>query len=245
MINAFYKKTKVPVLLNTSFNDAGEPLVETPLDALLCFLKTKIDYLILENQLILRPKNSKQIIKKIEIFRKKLIKDKEKFLIKKFINNYSQKEFLTRKKHEDKLAIYEAIYKPSKTFINILEKFKNKKILLVGTNDHTFALVKYHQKEFKRKSVDYFELPYNDFLKSRNKIELINQVTNFNRDHDIIVISSFEYMDQIKEKINPYFGKDQIFSLYNNCSRSIMDTYLINKNRNKKYVYKNGVNQKL
>ena len=245
LIKTFYKKTKVPILLNTSFNDAGEPLVETALDALLCFLKTKIDYLILEDKLIHRPNNTKKIVKILENFRKKEIKDKEKFVLKKFIKNFSQKEFLKRKKHEDKLAINEAIYKPSRTFCDILKKFKDKKILLVGTNDHTFALVKYHQKEFKRKSVDYFELPYNDFLKSRNKIELINQVTNFNRDHDIIVISSFEYMDQIKEKINPYFGKDQIFSLYNNCSRSIMDTYLINKNRNKKYVYKNGVNQKL
>lgn len=245
LIKTFYKKTKVPILLNTSFNDAGEPLVETALDALLCFLKTKIDYLILEDKLIHRPNNTKKIVKILENFRKKEIKDKEKFLLKKFIKNFSQKEFLKRKKHEDKLAINEAIYKASRSFCDILKKFKDKKILLVGTNDHTFALVKYHQKEFKRKSVDYFELPYNDFLKSRNKIELINQVTNFNRDYDIIVISSFEYMDQIKEKINLYFGKDQIFSLYNNCSRSIMDTYLINKNRNKKYVYKNGVNQKL
>ena len=64
IISAFHKKTKVPILLNTSFNDAGEPLVETPLDALLCFLKTKIDYLILEDQLIYRPKESKKIIKK-------------------------------------------------------------------------------------------------------------------------------------------------------------------------------------
>merc|ERR1711965_726817 len=31
IINSFYKITGVPVILNTSFNDAGEPLVETPL----------------------------------------------------------------------------------------------------------------------------------------------------------------------------------------------------------------------
>ena len=37
IIKSFYKITKVPCVLNTSFNDAGEPLVESPLDALLCF----------------------------------------------------------------------------------------------------------------------------------------------------------------------------------------------------------------
>ena len=245
LINAFYKKTKVPVLLNTSFNDAGEPLVETPLDALLCFLKTKIDYLILENQLILRPKNSKQIIKKIEIFRKKLIKDKEKFLIKKFINNYSQKEFLTRKKHEDKLAIYEAIYKPSKTFINILEKFKNKKILLVGTNDHTCALVKTHKQDLEKNNIDYFELKFNDFLKSKNKIEILNQVRNIGKNYDAIIVSSFEYVGKIKKLIKIHYNNKQIFSIYDNCSRSIMDTYLINKSKSKKNIYENGIHQKL
>jgi hypothetical protein len=245
LINTFYKKTKVPILLNTSFNDAGEPLVETALDALLCFLKTKMDYLILENQLICRPKNTKKIIKSLETFRNKLIKDKEKLLLKKFIKKFSRKEFLIRKKYEDKLAVYEAIYKPSRIFCDILKKYKDKKILLVGTNDHTCALVKTHKKEFERISVDYFELPFNDFLNSKNKIELLNLVTNFNTNHDIIIISSFEYMDQIKETIDPYYNKQKIFSIYNNCSRSIIDTYLINKNKNKKYVYKDGIYQKL
>ena len=49
LINEFFKITNVPVLLNTSFNDAGEPLVESPLDALICFFQTKIDYLYFEN----------------------------------------------------------------------------------------------------------------------------------------------------------------------------------------------------
>ena len=40
-----YKKTKIPVLLNTSFNIKGQPIVNSPNDALLCFLKYKIDFL--------------------------------------------------------------------------------------------------------------------------------------------------------------------------------------------------------
>jgi carbamoyltransferase len=42
----------VPVLLNTSFNVKGEPIVETPGDALDCFLSTGIDYLALHDRLI-------------------------------------------------------------------------------------------------------------------------------------------------------------------------------------------------
>lgn len=45
LIKAFEKITGVPVLLNTSFNVAGEPIVETPEDAIRCFLSTDIDIL--------------------------------------------------------------------------------------------------------------------------------------------------------------------------------------------------------
>lgn len=48
----FSKLTGVPILLNTSFNVANEPIVESPMDAITTFLKTEIDYLIIENYII-------------------------------------------------------------------------------------------------------------------------------------------------------------------------------------------------
>ncbi len=48
----FRKLTGVPILLNTSFNVANEPIVESPMDAVTTFLKTEIDYLIIENYMI-------------------------------------------------------------------------------------------------------------------------------------------------------------------------------------------------
>jgi carbamoyltransferase len=48
-----YKKiTKIPVLINTSFNMHEEPIVCSPNDAVRAFLASKIDYLILDNYLI-------------------------------------------------------------------------------------------------------------------------------------------------------------------------------------------------
>ncbi|MER3446549.1 MAG: carbamoyltransferase [Candidatus Dadabacteria bacterium] len=52
LIEEFYRLTGVPMVLNTSFNE-NEPMVNTPLDALECFLKTKMDALILGNFYIL------------------------------------------------------------------------------------------------------------------------------------------------------------------------------------------------
>lgn len=48
LIETFFKKTGVPVLLNTSFNE-NEPIVNTPEEAVDCFLRTDMDLLVLEN----------------------------------------------------------------------------------------------------------------------------------------------------------------------------------------------------
>lgn len=47
VLEAFYELTGMPVILNTSFNDHGHPIVETPLDALACFTSTMMDVLAL------------------------------------------------------------------------------------------------------------------------------------------------------------------------------------------------------
>jgi carbamoyltransferase len=52
LIEEFAALTGVPVLLNTSFNVKGEPIVETPRDAVVCFLTTGIDVLVLHDTLI-------------------------------------------------------------------------------------------------------------------------------------------------------------------------------------------------
>ena len=53
LIDKFREKTGVPILLNTSFNE-NEPIVNTPAEALDCFLRTQMDMLVLENCLIER-----------------------------------------------------------------------------------------------------------------------------------------------------------------------------------------------
>jgi carbamoyltransferase len=52
LLKEFDALTGVPVLLNTSFNVKGEPIVETPRDAVACFLTTGIDHLVLHDTLV-------------------------------------------------------------------------------------------------------------------------------------------------------------------------------------------------
>lgn len=52
LINEFYYLTDVPVILNTSFNLDGQPIVETPKDAIDCFVSTNIDVLMIGNYIV-------------------------------------------------------------------------------------------------------------------------------------------------------------------------------------------------
>jgi carbamoyltransferase len=52
LLTEFEALTGVPVLINTSFNVKGEPIVETPRDAVECFLSTGIDQLVLHDTIV-------------------------------------------------------------------------------------------------------------------------------------------------------------------------------------------------
>ncbi len=52
LISQFEKRTRCPVLINTSFNVRGEPIVYKPEDAYRCFMRTEMDYLVMENVIL-------------------------------------------------------------------------------------------------------------------------------------------------------------------------------------------------
>ncbi len=52
LIAEFERLTGCPILINTSFNVRGEPIVCTPLDAIKCFLRTNMDYLVIGSYII-------------------------------------------------------------------------------------------------------------------------------------------------------------------------------------------------
>lgn len=54
LLQHFYQLTAIPVLINTSFNVRGEPIVESPADAYRCFMRTEMDALAIGNLLLLK-----------------------------------------------------------------------------------------------------------------------------------------------------------------------------------------------
>ncbi len=59
LISAFKEKTGCPTIVNTSFNVRGEPIVCTPQDAYRCFMRTEMDVLVLQNQILMKSEQPK------------------------------------------------------------------------------------------------------------------------------------------------------------------------------------------
>jgi carbamoyltransferase len=63
LISKFKEKTGCPVLINTSFNVRGEPIVNTPTDAFNCFMGTDLDYLVIGNCILDKTKQDTNLKK--------------------------------------------------------------------------------------------------------------------------------------------------------------------------------------
>ena len=63
LISKFKEKTGCPVIVNTSFNVRGEPIVNTPTDAFNCFMGTELDYLVIGDCILDKNKQDKKLKK--------------------------------------------------------------------------------------------------------------------------------------------------------------------------------------
>ena len=63
LISKFKEKTGCPVVVNTSFNVRGEPIVNTPKDAFNCFMGTELDYLVIGNCVLDKTKQNPNLKK--------------------------------------------------------------------------------------------------------------------------------------------------------------------------------------
>ena len=63
LISKFKEKTNCPVIVNTSFNVRGEPIVNSPTDAFNCFMGTELDYLVIGNCILDKKKQNSKLKK--------------------------------------------------------------------------------------------------------------------------------------------------------------------------------------
>ncbi len=69
LMRKFYELTGCPVIVNTSFNIRGEPMVCSPEDAFRCFMATDIDCLVLENYILMKDSQPSALVQDSEAYR--------------------------------------------------------------------------------------------------------------------------------------------------------------------------------
>jgi hypothetical protein len=231
IITNFNRLIKIPIILNTSFNDAGEPLVETPLDSLISFLSTKLDYLVLEDYLIDASvlKNKNILLKELKNFRKININKfhshaKKQLLDKSFFSLDINKiikirnNFLYKELRKEKILNF-------KNFFNSIKR--NEKYLIIGTIDHTNKLLKLIGKlDNKHQNLYFYQFKKNDFKNnSKHSICNIKKILNLKKySWSKILISTHQFQDQI-ENFLIQKGMVNFDNCYKNYYTNIIDSY--------------------
>lgn len=230
LIKSFKKITGVGCVLNTSFNDAGEPIVETPLDALITFFGTEMDVLVINDFIIEKSKNLHFDRSKLINCRKKSISKNQKIALKNLINKYNIKEKKRYFKREQKIAIWNSIKKPIAEFnlkIKDWKKDNNLSIVIIGTYDHTNLLLKKFPS-LENLNIKHFT-PYkfinediNNKKKKNLKIKTVINPTFIDRKNQIYLISSYEYCYDIEHFLqeNKIKNYHKIYSGYSRDLRS-------------------------
>jgi carbamoyltransferase len=75
LLKRFKEKSGCPVIVNTSFNIRGEPIVCTPQDAYRCFMGTNMDALVMENILLLKTEQAAASLSDIDNYQKSFVLD--------------------------------------------------------------------------------------------------------------------------------------------------------------------------
>lgn len=229
IIREFKKLTGVPVLLNTSFNINREPIVETPLDALICALGTSIDYLILQGLLIDCQKYRKpEFVRQLEAIRKETLDTQYAELTRKHLHHYDKDEMTRYLDEENKIAEWYRDYRAKYEMEKAMMIWENQKsrVLIVGTRLHTKCLYLYIP-EFPSVNVVSF-VPIDGEMGEKGNFDGVypehtlagvdwNQV-------DVVLVSSHEYQRKIQEFLHahPKANKKQIVVLYDSACDSLV-----------------------
>ncbi|WP_051677002.1 carbamoyltransferase family protein [Maridesulfovibrio frigidus] len=125
LISKFSKISGIPVLLNTSFNDNGEPIIETPLDALICFMRTDVDFLYLEGHLVSREQinqnfNVPILIETLVSQRKHLLEKEYGNLISKYCPAYNTNVMTSYLKSQETASNYKSKHQALDNLVELL-----------------------------------------------------------------------------------------------------------------------------
>lgn len=223
VIDEFRKITGVPMVLNTSFNDNNEPIVETPEDALITFLSTEIDALYLEGLLVSKEDLSSESCSRIRSLLRSEREERQKNSFRAFIRRCCKDWKWWEIPHYHSHELVKALWHRNHEAIEHIEKAVEaavsgqKSVYFVGTQDHTEMLYKSIPgfRELNVTGVAYlskFDWNAVDFKKF-DSIEMSQNKP------DVVLITSYEFQEEATRLAQTLFDSDiEIIRFYKTWS---------------------------
>ena len=236
LIKEFKKITGIGCILNTSFNNAGEPIVETPVDAILGIINMDMDYLVLGNRVLDAKNIDKNIKNQLIKDRKKKIFLNEKKVIKLITKNYNTLDRSRYFQKQKKIAYWSTLKKPLYDLNNKIKQWikKNKKIIIYGTYDQTDFLIKKIKNFNKLNVIGFMEYKIiNDDINNKKRLKIpYKKIRNITKDlspDTEVLISSYEFCYDIERKLKKRYFFIDYFKFYNGYSRNILNSLVKKK----------------
>lgn len=229
IVRALKDISGVPVLINTSFNVNREPIVETPVDALICAFGTSIDYLVFKDRLIdCKNYRDPELVRRLEADRKEELDSLYKELTKKFLYHHEKEEMTRFFDEENKIADWHREYRSKYELEKAMAEWMNKgsRILIVGTRLHTKCLYLYIS-DFPLLKVCGF-VPMDNLPGERDDFD--NVYPEWDLDTidwttvDAVLVSSHEYQRKISDTLtsHPQGGLKPRLEIYDSAGDSLI-----------------------
>ena len=146
MIREFHRLTGVPLVLNTSLNINREPIVETPIDALICAFGTAIDYLYLDGQLIRCEQYARpELVQQLTADRAKVLDEEWTEITSRYLTRYDKAERDAFLAEANRIAEWHREYRAKYELEKKMVEWRaaGAPLVIVGTRGHTRCLHDY------------------------------------------------------------------------------------------------------
>ena len=146
LISEFHRLTGVPMVMNTSLNVNREPIVETPIDALICVFGTAIDVLYIDGLLVeCPPYANPEMVARLTADRADALNQEWKTITARHLTRYDTAERDAWLAEENKIAEWHREYRAKYELEQRLALWKARRarVVVIGTRGHTRCLYEY------------------------------------------------------------------------------------------------------
>ena len=200
LIAAFNELTGVPMVLNTSLNVNREPIVETPLDALICAFSTAIDFLYLDGRLIdCAPYRRPELVQQLTTERARRLDEEWRTVTARYLTGHDLAERDVYLAEANTVADWHRDYRAKTEIEEAVLRWRTAgtRLAIVGTRGHTRCLYEYIE-DFAALDVRAF-VPLDDRPGERGDFAVYPATTLSAidwRDIDAVLISTHEYQHE-------------------------------------------------